>query len=186
MNIRTDILLRVYIAFGLIVLLAFAVLFKLFHLQIKEGKKWTAMADSLSTKYINVEAVRGNIYSVDGSLLATSVPEYDLHMDMMAAGIDKDEVFYEKVDSLAERLSIYFGDKSRREYSSMLRKARRDKNQYYLLKRKVTHQELVAVRRFPIFNLGKYKGGLIIEPKNKRIFPFKSLAARTIGYKTET
>ncbi|MBC7915701.1 MAG: transpeptidase family protein, partial [Pyrinomonadaceae bacterium] len=59
-------------------------------------------------------------------------------------------------------------------------------NQYYLLKRKVTHQELVAVRRFPIFNLGKYKGGLIIEPKNKRIFPFKSLAARTIGYKTET
>jgi cell division protein FtsI (penicillin-binding protein 3) len=63
MNIRTDILLRVYIAFGLIVLLAFAVLFKLFHLQIKEGAKWSAMADSLSTKYVNVEAVRGNIYS---------------------------------------------------------------------------------------------------------------------------
>jgi cell division protein FtsI (penicillin-binding protein 3) len=53
MNIRTDILLRVYIAFGLIVLLAFAVLFKLFHLQLVEGSKWKAMADSLSTKYVN-------------------------------------------------------------------------------------------------------------------------------------
>jgi cell division protein FtsI (penicillin-binding protein 3) len=54
MNIRTDILLRVYISFGLIVLFAFAVLFKLFHVQFSEGKKWNAMADSLSTKYVNV------------------------------------------------------------------------------------------------------------------------------------
>src|SRR3989339_2264848 len=71
MNIRTDILLRVYIAFGMIVLLAFAVLYKLVDVQIVEGKKWRSMADSLSTRFANVEAARGNIYSVDGSLLAT-------------------------------------------------------------------------------------------------------------------
>ncbi len=185
MNIRTDILLRVYISFGLIVLLAFAVLYKLFHVQFAEGKKWTAMADSLSTKYVNVEAVRGNIYSVDGSLLATSVPEYELRMDLLAGGIEDDEIFQLKVDSLAERLSLYFGDKTRREYSKILRSARRDKARYFLLKRKVTHQELTAVRKFPIFNLGRYKGGLISVQQNKRIFPFKSLAARTIGYKNE-
>lgn len=185
MNIRTDILLRVYISFGLIVLLAFAVLFKLFHLQFSEGEKWTAMADSLSTKYVNVEAVRGNIYSVDGSLLATSVPEYDLHVDMLASGINKDEIFYEKIDSLAQRLSDYFGDKSRREYSKILRQARRDKNQYLLLKRNVTHGQLAEIKKFPIFRMGRYKGGLIVEPKNKRILPFRSLAARTIGYKNE-
>jgi len=185
MNIRTDILLRVYIAFGLIVFFAFAVLFKLFHLQLAEGKKWRAMADSLSTKYVNVEAVRGNIYSVDGSLLATSVPEYELRMDMLAGGIEKDEVFYEKVDSLAEKLSNYFGDKSRREYSKLLREARRDKARYLLIRRKVTHQELNIVRSFPMFNLGRYKGGLITIQKNKRILPFRTLAARTIGYKNE-
>lgn len=185
MNIRTDILLRVYIAFGLIVLLAFAVLFKLFHLQLAEGKKWRAMADSLSTKYANVEAVRGNIYSVDGSLLATSVPEYELRMDMLAGGIEKDETFYEKVDSLAEKLSSYFGDKSSRQYSKMLREARRDKERYLLVRRRVTHQELGVIRTFPMFNLGRYKGGLISIQKNKRILPFKTLAARTIGYKNE-
>ncbi|WP_207424895.1 penicillin-binding protein [Desertivirga brevis] len=185
MNIRTDILLRVYIAFGLIVLLAFAVLFKLFHLQLVEGSKWKAMADSLSTKYVNVEAVRGNIYSVDGSLLATSVPEYELRMDLLAAGIEKDKVFYEKVDSLAEKLSGYFGDKSQRYYSRMLREARRDKARYLLIRRRVTHQELNVIRTFPVFNLGRYKGGLITIQKNKRILPFKTLAARTIGYKNE-
>ena len=185
MNIRTDILLRVYIAFGVIVLFAFAVLFKLFHLQLAEGKKWRAMADSLSTKYVNVEAVRGNIYSVDGSLLATSVPEYELRMDMLAGGIEKDEVFYEKVDSLAEKLSIYFGDKSQRAYSKILREARRDKARYLLIRRRVTHQELNVVKKFPIFNLGRYKGGLITIQQNKRILPFRTLAARTIGYKNE-
>lgn len=185
MNIRTDILLRVYIAFGVIVLFAFAVLFKLFHVQIVEGKKWRAMADSLSTRYVNVEAVRGNIYSVDGSLLATSVPEYELRMDLMAGGIEKNEIFYEKVDSLAEKMSRFFGDKSEREYAGMLRQARKERSRYLLIKRNVTHQELSVIKKFPIFNMGRYKGGLIAVQKNKRILPFRSLAARTIGYRNE-
>jgi cell division protein FtsI (penicillin-binding protein 3) len=185
MNIRTDILLRVYIAFGLIVLLAFAVLFKLFHVQFVQGDKWKSMADSLSTKFTNVEAARGNIYSVDGRLLATSVPEYELHMDLYAAGIEDQDVFDLKVDSLANKLSRFFGDKSEKQYIRMLRVARRDSARYLLIRRKVTHQELKAIRKFPIFNLGRYKGGLIAEQQNKRIFPFKTLAARTIGYKNE-
>ena len=183
MNIRTDILLRVYIAFGLIVFLAFAVVFKLFHVQFVQGDKWKSMADSLSTKFANVEAARGNIYSVDGRLLATSVPEYELHMDLYAAGIEDDDVFTSKVDSLGNKMSRFFGDKSEKQYTRMLRVARRDSARYLLIRRNVTHQELKAIRKFPIFNLGRYKGGLIAEQQNKRIFPFKTLAARTIGYK---
>jgi cell division protein FtsI (penicillin-binding protein 3) len=185
MNIRTDILLRVYIAFGLIVLFAGLVLWKLFTVQIVEGKKWISMADSLSTKFFNVEAVRGNIYSSDESLLATSVPEYELRMDFMAAGIEKDEVFYEKVDSLGAKLSVFFGDKSAKRYSEILREARHEKERYMLIKRNVTHQDLNIVREFPIFNLGRYKGGLIAVQSNKRILPFGSLASRTIGYRNE-
>jgi len=183
MNIRTDILLRVYLSFGLIVLVAVAVLVKLVHLQYVEGDEWRAMADSLSTRYVDVEAVRGNIFSNDGSLLATSVPEYDLRMDLMAPGIEADDVFYSKVDSLAGKLSAFFKDKSSAQYSRLLKEARSKKNRYYLIKRNVGHQELKRIREFPIFNLGKYKGGLIAERKNKRILPFTNLAARTIGYK---
>ena len=150
-----------------------------------EGAKWRAMADSLSTRFANVEAARGNIYSVDGSLLATSVPEYEIRMDMLAGGIEKDDVFFEKVDSLAAQLSVFFGDKSTKQYSRLLREARDDKARYLLLKRDVTHQDLKAIRKFPIFNLGRYKGGLISVQQNKRILPFQSLAKRTIGYKNK-
>ncbi|MVN90123.1 penicillin-binding protein [Mucilaginibacter aquatilis] len=185
MNIRTNILLRVYLAFGLIVVLAFAVFFKLCHLQFAQGKKWRNMADSLSVKYVNVDAARGNIFAVDGSLLATSVPEYELHMDMLAGGIEDDKVFYDKVDSLAYKMSAFFGDKSAGDYSRALREARREKRRYQLVRRRVSYQDLKKIRKFPIFNMGRYKGGLIIVQQNKRILPYRSLAARTIGYKNE-
>ena len=87
MGIRTNILIRVYLAFGLILLLAGAVVVQLYRLQFVQGKKWRAMSSKISTQYQTVEAARGNIYSVDMSLLATSVPEYELHMDMLAGGI---------------------------------------------------------------------------------------------------
>ncbi|MCJ8209399.1 transpeptidase family protein [Mucilaginibacter sp. RS28] len=185
MSIRTNILLRVYLAFGLIILFAGLVVVQLFRVQFAQGQKWRSMAKALSTRYMNVEAARGNIFSVDGSLLATSVPEYELHMDMLAGGIADDKIFYSKVDSLAMKLSAFFGDKSEREYARILRDARRDKDRYQLIRRKVTYQELKKIRQFPIFNMGKYKGGLIIVQKNKRILPFRALAARTIGYKNE-
>lgn len=184
-SIRTNILLRVYLAFGLILLFAGAVVVQLCRVQIVQGKKWKSMSSSLSTQYMNIEAARGNIFSVDGSLLATSVPEYELHMDMLAGGIAEDKIFYEKVDSLAASLSKFFGDHSAREYSRILRDARRDSDRYQLIRRRVTFQELKQVKKFPIFNMGKYRGGLVIVQQNKRILPFRSLAARTIGYKNE-
>jgi cell division protein FtsI (penicillin-binding protein 3) len=183
MNIRANILLRVYLAFGLIVLLAVAVLIRLCDVQFVEGSKWRAMADSLSTKYINIEPARGNIYSNDGSLLATSVPEYELRMDMYAGGIVENDVFYAKVDSLAIKMSQFFKDKSPKEYARVFRRARQDSVRYLLLKRKVNYQDLKAIRTFPLFNIGKYTGGLIAIQQNKRILPFQFLAKRTIGYK---
>ncbi|MEO5911549.1 MAG: penicillin-binding protein [Pelobium sp.] len=182
MNIRTNILLRVYAAFGLIILFAVAVLVKMVNVQVFQGDKFRAMADSLSTKYAEVEASRGNIYSIDGSLLATSVPEYDIRMDLKAGGIEEDNVFYGKVDSLAYELAHHFNDKSEREYSRLLRDARKDGDRYFLLKRNISYQDLKAMKKFPIFNMGRYKGGMIAVQQNKRILPFRDLASRTIGY----
>ncbi|WP_017259666.1 penicillin-binding protein [Pedobacter arcticus] len=182
MNIRTNILLRVYAAFGLIILFAVAVMAKMFQVQVVQGDRYRSMADSLSTKYATVEASRGNIYSIDGSLLATSVPEYDVRMDLLAGGIEDKEVFFSKVDSLAAKLSGYFKDKTEREYSRALRNARQDKQRYFLVKRNISYQDLKAIKKFPIFNMGRYKGGLIAVQENKRILPFRDLAYRTIGY----
>ena len=155
MSIRTNILMRVYLAFGLILLFAAAVVIQLCRVQFVQGKKWKAMATTLSTRYQTVEAARGNIFAVDMSLLATSVPEYELHMDMLAPGIADDKSFNENVDSLAIKFSQMYGDKSAKEYSRMLRDARKDGSRYELIRRKVTHRELTLIRKFPIFRMGK-------------------------------
>ncbi|MEO6981307.1 MAG: penicillin-binding protein [Mucilaginibacter sp.] len=178
--------MRVYLAFGLILLFAAAVVIQLCRVQFVQGAKWKAMATTLTTKYQTVEASRGNIFAVDMSLLATSVPEYDVHVDMGAPGFDDDDTFNSNVDSLAIKLSELYGDKTPKEYNRWLRDARKEGSRFELLnRRQLTHHELLALRKFPIFRLGKYKGGLIAIEQNKRVLPFKSLALRTIGYKNE-
>lgn len=184
MNIRRDILWRVYVAYLLIAAFALAVFVQIIRVQFVQGAKWRNMADSLTTKFVTVEPVRGNIYSDDGSLLVTSLPEYELRMDLRADALTK-EVFDEKIDSLGYKLSVVFQDKSSGEYVRQLRQARREGNRYFLIKRKVSFPQLQLVRTFPIFNMGRYKGGLLVIQKNKRVKTFQNLAARTIGYRLE-
>lgn len=188
MNIRKSILMRVYLAFGLMVFGAFLVFGKLLHLQYVDGGEWRAMVDSLTIRERVIEAARGNIYSNDGSLLATSVPEYELRFDAMAIPEEESDVFNSKVDSLAIRLANYFQDKSSRQYLMMLKNARAKKQRYTLIKRNVSHQELKEIKTFPLFKTfkegkRKYSSSLVSIRENKRILPFTNLAARTIGYK---
>lgn len=190
MNIRKSILVRVYLAFGLMVFGALAVFAKLLHLQYVDGKEWKAIADSLTIQERVVEAARGNIYSNDGSLVATSVPEYEIRFDAMAIPLEHNDVFNLKVDSLAIRLSGFFKDKSSRQYLNMLKEARSKKQRYVLLKRAVSHQDLKVLKTFPLmktFKEGKtrFSSSLVSVRQNKRILPFTNLAARTIGYKND-
>lgn len=188
MNIRKSILIRVYLAFGLMVFGALLVFGKLLHLQYVDGDRWRAIADSLTIRERVVEAARGNIYSNDGSLLATSVPEYDIRFDAMAIPAEENDVFNSRVDSLAIQLAKFFGDKSSRQYLGQLKEARAKKQRYMLIKRAVSHQQLKALKQFPLLkgfkeNKKRYSSSLIAVRENKRILPFTNLAARTIGYK---
>ena len=185
MNIRTDILWRVYLVYAIIFVCAFGVVFKLCKIQLVDGKKWTAMADSLSTRYMNIVANRGNIYADDGSLLATSLPEYELRLD---AGVmaDDPDLFHEKVDSLSACLAGVFHDRTATDYKRLLQKVCARKDRYVLLMNKVSYDKLKLIKTFPIFNQGQYHSGLIAIQLNKRIKPFGDLAQRTIGYYTKT
>lgn len=178
---KKDILLRVYLVYIFVCLFGLAIVVRIWHLQYVEGDQWRAKADSLTTKVQNIDPSRGNIYSADGSLLATSVPIYDLRVDMMTESITK-ELFNEKIDSLSQCLANLFKDRSAGEYKTSLREARFQGQRYYLLKKNVSYKQLQKVQTFPIFRMGRYKGGLIAEQKNKRVKPFNLLASRTIGY----
>jgi cell division protein FtsI (penicillin-binding protein 3) len=181
-NIKKVILLRTYAVFAVMCVFAAFIIAYLLKIQISEKEKWTQMAEELSTSIQTVEPNRGNIFATDGSLLATSLPIYDLRVDAKAPAFQNEELFNNEVDSLALLLSAEFGDRSIAGYKQLLLKLKKRKDRYYLLKRKVSFRQMKRVRNFPIFREGKYKGGLTVEERNRREKPFGYLAERTIGY----
>jgi cell division protein FtsI (penicillin-binding protein 3) len=184
MDVKKAILMRVYFVYVAFALLGITVIAKAVRIQTVEGEYWRSQSKNQIYDYRTIEAVRGNIFAADGSLLATSIPNYEIRMDVNTEALT-DDYFYNNIDSLAWNLSELFNDKSAQEYKRQLVKARKNGERYFLIRRKVTYNQLKKLRNFPIFRNGRYKGGFISIQKNVRELPFKSLAARTIGYQRE-
>jgi cell division protein FtsI (penicillin-binding protein 3) len=179
-NIKKSILLRVRIAFLFVLLFAIAVVVKTGHIQFVEGEKWAKMGERISFDYKAVKATRGNIYSDNGSLLATSLPFYRIAFDPT---LPKDEIWKKGVDSLAYHLSRFFKDKSQLEYKRLLKDARESGKQYMMLSRKqIDYQDKKKMSSWPIIREGRLRGGAIFEKIDVRYRPFANLSLRTIGY----
>lgn len=181
---KREILLKVYLVYGIMVLLGLTILGRVIYIQVAEGEYWKEKALKFSLRYETIEANRGNILAVDGSFLATSIPKFELRIDAGNTNYS-DDFFYKNVDSLAWYLSRYFGDRSAAEYKKILTRGRKTNNRYLLLKRNLTYDDLKTVRKFPIFRLGRYKGGIITTTTHKRELPYKWLAFRTLGWDKE-
>jgi cell division protein FtsI (penicillin-binding protein 3) len=183
-NQKNDILRNIYIVYISVAILGLAIIGKALYIQVVEGDMWREKAKIMNLKVEKVEANRGNILAADGSLLAASIPLFNLRIDAGNTHYT-DEYFHENVDSLSLCLSQLFKDRSKKEYKQLLVKGRKNKNRYLLIKRDITYPQLKKVRKFPIFRDGKYKGGIIAEAKSKRILPYQWLAFRTIGWDKE-
>lgn len=182
-NTRKAILIRTGVVFAGMFLFGAVIFMYLIKIQVKEGKHWIALADSLSTREFNLEPVRGNIFDCNGNLLATSVPIYDVRIDGKAPGFIKNENLETDLDSLAICMANEFQDKSAKAYKDLFKKISRTGNRYYLLKNKISFRQMQNLSKFPIFRLGKYKGGLLVTERTKREKPFGYLAERTIGFR---
>jgi len=180
-DVRKGILTRVYLVYLGVLLFGLAILGRAVYIQYFERKEMMEMAQKQEMQIFPIEAVRGNILSDDGTLLAVSVPIFELHMDLMADSLTE-EVFRNGVDSLAICLAGLSKGKSPMQIKDRLWEARRNQERFFLIKRDVTYPELKKIRKFPIFRRGKYKGGLIVLPQWERELPYKSLAKRIIGY----
>ena len=183
MEIKKDILWRVYLCFLCITFLGALVLGRAFYLQRAQGNYWVAMGDSLHLEYRTVKAERGSIYSEDGNILSTSIPIFNVYIDFNAEGLrDKQgKRFKDNIDSLSLRLADLFKDKSASAYKKELQLAYVNKDRYYSLKKKIPFDVFAELRTFPLVRLGKNKSGFIMEPSDKRINPYVLLANRTIG-----
>ena len=187
MEVKRDILWRVYLSFIGIVVLSFIVLGRAVYIQRVQGDYWRNMSDSMHQKYVGLDAERGTIYSEDEQMLSTSIPFFDIYIDFGAQGLrDKSgKRFKENVDSFAIALADYFGDKTTAEYKKELRLGYNETNRYYLLKKGLSFDQYKAFRDFPLARMGRNKSGIIAEVKTKRLNPYGLLARRTIGLARE-
>ncbi len=178
MSVKRDIRFRVYLSFTGIVLLAIAIIVKVIIIQVSEGEQLRAQAEKAHTRKEKLFPERGNIYAEDGTLLSSTIPQFDLRVDFKA--INKDTFRY-YIDTLSECLAASFKDAAAADYKRRLNTAFRKGDRYFLLKKNAPYYQYQAVRHFPVFNKGKNRGGFIAEAKPKRTNPYGMLAYRTIG-----
>jgi len=169
---------RTYLVAVLIFFMAMAVAIKLTNIQWVDGDHYRKLAKERTVRNFVIPANKGNIYSADGSLLATSIPNYTIRFDALAP---TKENFEENVKMLSDSLGMML-DKSSSTIQNELRKAREHKNRYYLVAQKLSYTQYMKIKGFPLFNLGAYKGGIIVEQKTVREHPIGQIAERTIGY----
>ena len=149
-------------------------------LQTVDDRKWARLAEEIDLQFRKVPATRGNIYSDNGSLLATSLPSYRIAFDPTMAS---DEIYKKGIDSLTYKLSWHFNDRSRAHYKRSINDARLAGKQYIILNRKlVKYQEKKEMAKWPIFREGRLKGGIIFEKLDRRSRPFSYLGYRTVGF----
>jgi len=186
MDIKNEILYRIYFLFFALVLpVAILLFYKTLEIGIINGASWRNAGQSMYVEYRPIEAERGNILSDEGNLLATSIPYFDLFMDPNSTGM-KEEDFNLYLDSLAWCLATYVDPSfTPGGYKEFLIEKRLSGARYVPIKKKVSYAEKRFIEQFPLFNMGQMRGGFIARKRSERKRPFGLLAQRTIGYVRE-
>lgn len=179
-----DIMWRVYLVYAGFLLIAAVVIVRTFMLQF-EGitnvfSTNSGMDEKMPTRSVARVPRRGEILDINYNPLVTSVSFYDIHMDPTVV---KQEIFDEKVHDLAIQLSGLYPHKTTGEWERYIRQARAQKKRYLSIKRQATIEEKKILSTFPIFELGRLKGGFIDSDETiLRKRPHGELLRRTLGY----
>ncbi len=178
---KKQIIFRMGIIYLVITGFAMYLIFQLVVVMFIKNDVWQDRINQIAVDLRKTKPERGSIYDASGKLLASSVNYYDIFMDTNAGGLT-DKVFSENIDSLAICLSNFFKDKSKLAYKKKLINARKRKVRYLKIAEKLTYDEYVTVKKFPLFRLSANKGGFISKRITKRKRPFGELMRRTIGF----
>ena len=177
-------LIRLYSVYFLVLFMGLGIVVQIFYLQIFKGEQLKSDANKQIFISKKVMAPRGNIYASNEqkTSLALSVPRYKVFVDLVTI---REKDFMENISDLSDSLSVLLARKTSNEWKSELDDQRLDSNRYFFIARGLRNDQIERLRKFPIFNLGKYRGGCIILKSNQRVKPYGMLANRTVGYAVE-
>lgn len=178
MKEQKNILKRFYLILLVLLIFAGAIVYKIIQIQVIDGDHYKSIANKTVYKSFIIEPNRGNLYDANFNLLATSIPEYEIRFDAMTVS---EENFNNNLIPLSNALAKFF-NKPASFYKTKLLRARSQKNRYLFIAKELDYGDLQTVKSFPLFELGPYKGGFIIEQSIKREHPLGKVGRRTVGY----
>lgn len=180
-DIKRNITVKLFCIYGVIAFALVSVFIKIMIIQTQDPKEWKK--HMISIRADKVEPFRGDICDSHGRILATSIPSYALYWDFTVKDL-REKVYPKYIDSLTVCMSKLFKDKTPKEYRAFFDSAMRNerRNKFYPIKSYVTFDQMNELKKFPIFNLGRYKSGLIPKYRFARRMPHNTLAERTIGH----
>jgi cell division protein FtsI (penicillin-binding protein 3) len=185
MSPRNELIARLLFVSVMVVLIAVMIVFAGLKINLIEGPALKNERETLFTSLVEVKADRGDILAADGSLLATSLPFFEIRFDTKAS-VHLRENFSKNVDSLAHCLAYNLnGLGSKAQIKADLMKAFNNGDRYHQVAKKLNFSDVQKIKKFPIFREGQNKGGLIVIKHDSRVHPFKHLALRTLGVKRE-
>ena len=174
---------RIWVVFVGLTLVGLGVFARILMIQTVEHEQWADRGEEFSASVRTIAPARGQILADDGSLLATSVPVYDLRWDAKCEGMRWD-MYDAYVDSLCLELGQALGKQPsalKSKFDNAIERGHRGA----LIARNIPFTAFQSLRNLPFVKLGRYKSGLVFERKENRRRPFGKLAARTVGIDRE-
>ena len=179
---KNDSLLKTYLVYFGVLVFGIAILVKIVLVMTRDSKELSALAEEREYRIRPLEASRGNIFSADGNLMATSVPVYDIFFDTKTV---EDKVYASQLDSLCQQLAEMLPRRNAAEWREYLNNARAEGKRYHPIAKNISLNDYRKMQQFAIFKLGPNRGGIIAEKKIRRARPYNELAGRMIGYVNE-
>ena len=179
---KTDTLLKTYLVYILVLLFGIAIIAKIIVVQTKDNSELLERAEEREYRVRTLEASRGNIFSADGQLMATTIPLYDVFFDYKAV----DSAFFaQNIDSLCRQMAGLLPHRNAAQWKEFFAIGKARRNRHYKIALNITQAQLRQMQSFVIFNKGAYQGGIIYEKKTRRDHPFKELASLMLGMANE-
>jgi len=179
MEIRKAIILRFGIVYFAIALFGLIIIARILIIQNVDTQKWIQIAKDLRSNTTDIWAKRGNICADDGSILSTSVPYYEIRMDMMAPRVQ--QLFAKESEQVVEELSSFFGFPAT-DFRIRFKAAFDKNNRWFLINpQQIDHNKFQDFKLLKTMSRNRFGSALVVVTENRRILPHGDLASRTIG-----
>lgn len=177
----------------LLSLVGVGVLAKTAYIMFAERDFWSAVNQRFVRRNVVIQAERGSIYSSDGELLATSMPEFKLYMDYVVVEKDpdrrarkqhwRDSMVVAKADSISQGLHEVLPDKPASEFKKTILDGLGEHSRHWPIygNKRVTFKQYKQIAQLPLFRLPGNMGGFHVERIPLRANPYGTLARYTIG-----